>query len=122
MNNQASVGAVTTTVSALSDDRLLERTKELSRIDHLREIQKRRLGQLMARLVREGLDRHGPAAARAARRAGQRRRANFGAEDAGGLDARRCPGSEAGGQRGQRRSFGGEGIGSGAGAAGRGSR
>ena len=52
MNNQASVGAVTTTVSALSDDRLLERTKELSRIehhlevvviDHLREIQKRRL-------------------------------------------------------------------------------
>ena len=52
MNNQASSGAVTTTVSALSDDRLLERTKELSRIehhlevvviDHLREIQKRRL-------------------------------------------------------------------------------
>ena len=44
--------AVTTTVSALSDDRLLERTKELSGIehhlevvviDHLREIQKRRL-------------------------------------------------------------------------------
>ena len=52
MNNQGSVGAVTTTVSALSDDRLLERTKELSRIehhlevvviDHLREIHKRRL-------------------------------------------------------------------------------
>ena len=52
MNNQASDGAVTTTVSALSDDRLLERTKELSGIehhlevvviDHLREIQKRRL-------------------------------------------------------------------------------
>ena len=52
MNNHASDGAVTTTVSALSDDRLLERTKELSRIehhlevvviDHLREIQKRRL-------------------------------------------------------------------------------
>ena len=52
MYNQASDGAVTTTVSALSDDRLLERTRELSRIehhlevvviDHLREIQKRRL-------------------------------------------------------------------------------
>ncbi len=52
MNNHASDEAVTTTVSALSDDRLLERTKELSRIehhlevvviDHLREIQKRRL-------------------------------------------------------------------------------
>ena len=52
MNNHASDGAVTTTVSALSDDRLLERTKELSGIehhlevvviDHLREIQKRRL-------------------------------------------------------------------------------
>ena len=52
MYNQASDGAVTTTVSALSDDRLLERTKELSGIehhlkvvviDHLREIQKRRL-------------------------------------------------------------------------------
>ena len=52
MNNQGSDGAVTTTVSALSDDRLLERTKELSGIehhlevvviDHLREIQKRRL-------------------------------------------------------------------------------
>ena len=52
MNNHASDGAVTTTVSALSDDRLLSRTKELSRIehhlevvviDHLREIQKRRL-------------------------------------------------------------------------------
>ena len=44
--------AITTTVSALSDDRLLERTKEMSGIehqlevvviDHLREIQKRRL-------------------------------------------------------------------------------
>ena len=44
--------AITTTVSALSDDRLLARTKELSGIehhlevvviDHLREIQKRRL-------------------------------------------------------------------------------
>ena len=44
--------AITTTVSALSDDRLIERTKELSGIehqlevvviDHLREIQKRRL-------------------------------------------------------------------------------
>ena len=44
--------AITTTVSALSDDRLLERTKELSGIehqievvviDHLREIDKRRL-------------------------------------------------------------------------------
>ena len=52
MNKQVSNGAVTTTVSALSDDRLLERTKELSGIehhlevvviDHLREIQKRRL-------------------------------------------------------------------------------
>ena len=52
MNKHASDGAVTTTVSALSDDRLLERTKELSGIehhlevvviDHLREIQKRRL-------------------------------------------------------------------------------
>ena len=52
MYKHASDGAVTTTVSALSDDRLLERTKELSRIehhlevvviDHLREIQKRRL-------------------------------------------------------------------------------
>ncbi len=52
MNDQASDEAVTTTVSALSDDRLLERTKELSGIehhlevvviDHLREIQKRRL-------------------------------------------------------------------------------
>ena len=52
MYNQASDEAVTTTVSALSDDRLLERTKELSGIehhlevvviDHLREIQKRRL-------------------------------------------------------------------------------
>ena len=44
--------AITTTVSALSDDRLIARTKELSGIehhlevvviDHLREIQKRRL-------------------------------------------------------------------------------
>ena len=69
MNNQASAGAVTTTVSALSDDRLLERTKELSRIDHLREIQKRRLGQLMGRLVREGLDRHDPARPPRGRRA-----------------------------------------------------
>ena len=52
MYNHASDGAVITTVSALSDDRLLERTKELSGIehhlevvviDHLREIQKRRL-------------------------------------------------------------------------------
>ena len=52
MYKYASGGAVTTTVSALSDDRLLERTKELSGIehhlevvviDHLREIQKRRL-------------------------------------------------------------------------------
>ena len=52
MNNHASDEAVTTTVSALSDDRLLERTRELSGvehhlevvvIDHLREIQKRRL-------------------------------------------------------------------------------
>ena len=52
MYNQASDEAVTTTVSALSDDRLLARTKELSRIehhlevvviDHLREIHKRRL-------------------------------------------------------------------------------
>ena len=52
MNKHASDGAVTTTVSALSDDRLLERTKELSGIehhlevvviDHLREIHKRRL-------------------------------------------------------------------------------
>ena len=52
MYNHASDEAVTTTVSALSDDRLLERTKELSGIehhlevvviDHLREIQKRRL-------------------------------------------------------------------------------
>ena len=49
MYKQGSDGAVTTTVSALSDDRLLERTKELSGIehhlevvviDHLREIQK----------------------------------------------------------------------------------
>ena len=52
MSKHAPDGAVTTTVSALSDDRLLERTKELSGIehhlevvviDHLREIQKRRL-------------------------------------------------------------------------------
>ncbi len=52
MYNHASDGAVTSTVSALSDDRLLARTKELSGIehhlevvviDHLREIQKRRL-------------------------------------------------------------------------------
>ena len=52
MDKHASDGAVTTTVSALSDDLLLERTKELSSIehhlevvviDHLREIQKRRL-------------------------------------------------------------------------------
>ena len=52
MNNHASEGAVTTTVSALSDDRLLARTKELSGIehhlevvviDHLREIHRRRL-------------------------------------------------------------------------------
>ena len=52
MYKHASDEAVTTTVSALSDDRLLERTKELSRIehhlevvviDHLREIQKSRL-------------------------------------------------------------------------------
>ena len=52
MNKHAFDEAVTTTVSALSDDRLLERTKELSGIehhlevvviDHLREIQKRRL-------------------------------------------------------------------------------
>ena len=52
MYNHASDEAVTTTVSALSDDRLLERTKELSGvehhlevvvIDHLREIHKRRL-------------------------------------------------------------------------------
>ena len=52
MYKQGSDGTVTTTVSALSDDRLLERTKELSRIehhleviviDHLREIHKRRL-------------------------------------------------------------------------------
>ena len=52
MNGTRSDTPVTTTVSALSDDRLLERTKELSGIehhleviviDHLREIQKRRL-------------------------------------------------------------------------------
>ena len=52
MYKQDCYGAVTTTVSALSDDRLLERTKELSGIehhlevvviDHLREIDKRRL-------------------------------------------------------------------------------
>ena len=52
MKQHACDEAVTTTVSALSDDRLLERTKELSGIehhlevvviDHLREIQKRRL-------------------------------------------------------------------------------
>ena len=52
MSKHASDGAITTTVSALSDDRLLARTKELSGIehhlevvviDHLREIQKRRL-------------------------------------------------------------------------------
>ena len=52
MNKHAFDEALTTTVSALSDDRLLERTKELSGIehhlevvviDHLREIQKRRL-------------------------------------------------------------------------------
>ena len=52
MNEARSDPAVTTTVSALSDDRLLERTKELSGIehhlevvviDHLREIHKRRL-------------------------------------------------------------------------------
>ena len=52
MNERASGEAVTTTVSALSDDRLLARTKELSGvehhlevvvIDHLREIHRRRL-------------------------------------------------------------------------------
>ena len=52
MNKRGPDEAVTSTVSALSDDRLLERTKELSGIehhlevvviDHLREIQKRRL-------------------------------------------------------------------------------
>ena len=52
MIERASDETVTTTVSALSDARLLERTKELSGvehhlevvvIDHLREIQKRRL-------------------------------------------------------------------------------
>ncbi len=52
MDKHASDEAVTTTVSALSDDRLLERTKELSGIehhlevvviDHLREIHRRRL-------------------------------------------------------------------------------
>ena len=52
MNGTRSDAAITTTVSALSDERLLERTKELSGIehhlevvviDHLREIQKRRL-------------------------------------------------------------------------------
>ena len=52
MSDTRSDTPVTTTVSALSDDRLLERTKELSGIehhlevvviDHLREIQKRRL-------------------------------------------------------------------------------
>ena len=52
MNDSRSDAAITTTVSALSDDRLLARTKELSGvehqlevvvIDHLREIQKRRL-------------------------------------------------------------------------------
>ena len=50
--SDTAVAAITTTVSALSDDRLLERTKELSGIehhlevvviDHLREILKRRL-------------------------------------------------------------------------------
>ncbi len=106
-------------LKAVIDDeyrRGLERLKGLlSHVDpHLT------LGQFMGRLVREGLDRHDPA--RAARRAGQRRRANFGGEDAGSLGSRRCLGSEAGGRRGQRRSFGGEGIGSGAGAAGRRSR
>ena len=49
--------AITTTVSALSDDRLLERTKELSGIehhlevvviDHLREIDKRRAARARA--------------------------------------------------------------------------
>ena len=52
MNKRGPEEAVTSTVSALSDDCLLERTKELSGIehhlevvviDHLREIQKRRL-------------------------------------------------------------------------------
>ena len=52
MNGTRSDAAITTTVSALSDDRLIARTKELSGIehhlevvviDHLREIQKRRL-------------------------------------------------------------------------------
>ena len=52
MNKRGFDEAITTTVSALSDDRLLELTKELSGIehhlevvviDHLREIQKRRL-------------------------------------------------------------------------------
>ncbi len=66
--------------------------------------------------------RPGPAAARAARRAGQRRRANFGGEDAGGLGSRRCLRSEAGCHLGQGGSFGGEGVGSGGGAAGRRSR
>ena len=104
-------------LKAVIDDecrRGLERLKGLlSHVDpHLT------MGQLMGRLVRDGLDRHDPAPPPrgAARRAGQRRRANFGGEDAGSL------GGEAGGRRGQRRSFGGEGIGSGAGAAGRRSR
>ncbi len=52
MKGTASSAQITTTVSALSDDRLLERTRELSGIeqhievviiDHLREIDKRRL-------------------------------------------------------------------------------
>ncbi len=110
-------------LKAVIDDecrRGLERLKGLlSHVDpHLT------LGQLMGRpgAGRARPLRPGPAAARAARRAGQRGRANFGAEDAGGLGSRRCLGSEAGRRLEQRRSFGGEGIGSGAGAAGRRSR
>ena len=45
--------------------------------------------------ARRGPDSPAPPTARAARRAGPRRRANFGAEDAGGLGSRRCLGSEA---------------------------
>ena len=108
-------------LKAVIDDecrRGLERLKGLlSHVDpHLT------MGQLMGRLVREGLDRHDPARPPRGRRgAGQRRRANFGAEDAGGFGSRRRFGSEAGRRR-ERGSFGGEGVGSGGGAAGRRSR
>ena len=110
-------------LKAVIDDeyrRGLERLKGLlSHVDpHLT------LGQFMGRLVQEGLDRHDPAKPPRGRRAAPAKGAEqtSAAKTQDGLDSLRCLGSEAGGRRGQRRSFGGEGIGSGAGAAGRRSR